>query len=258
MGPSRTAAQARAGAYTLATFVLMLAAAPAHAQVVGYQGNVASVNPQTGQLLVTDSLTARNFELLLTPQTRILSSLGQPLMAADLKQGDGLGVAAAGAQALTIVVNQGVLRGVVSAVDLNGDSVTVTESGTDRSVKVPITAQTPIRTTKDQPVEREHLKSGDGVLVQYVGRGVARIVINPKPAELTAYIKSVGPDKRSLLVSEVGTNAVYKVVVNPETEVVNAEGTSLAMKDLHAGDGVGIAYNQGVASKIVVAPKPAK
>jgi hypothetical protein len=258
MGPSRTAVQARAGAYALATFILLLAVAPARAQVVGYQGNVASVNTQTGQLIVTDSLTARNFELLVTPQTRILSSLGQPLVAADLKQGDGLGVAAAGAQALTIVVNQGVLRGVVSSVDLDGDTVTVTESGTDRSVKVPITAQTPIRTTKDKPVERKSLKSGDGVLVQYAGKGVARIVINPKPAELTAYIKSVGPDKRSLLVTEVGTNAVYKVVVNRETEVVNGEGKSLEMKDLHSGDGVGIAYDHGVASKIVVAPTPAK
>lgn len=251
------AAPARAGAYVLVAVVL--AAAPSRAQTVGYQGTVYSVNPQTGQLVVTDSATARNFDLVVTPQTRILSSLGQPLSVADLKKGDGLGVAASGAQALTINVNQGVLRGTISAVDLDGGTVTVKETGTDRSVTVPVPAQTPVvRSGSDQPVALKTLKSGDGVLVQYAGRGVSRVVINPKPAELTAYIKSVGADMRSLLVTEVGTNADYKVIVTPQTELVNPQGKTLEMKDLHSGDGVGIAYNRGVASKIVVAPTPAR
>src|SRR5262249_4428547 len=124
--------------------------------------------------------------------------------------------------------------------------------------KVPVTAQTPIWSASGQPVAPRTLKSGDGVLVLYAVQGVARIVINPKPAELTAFIKSVGGDMRSLLVTEVGTNANYKVVVTPETEVVNSQGKSLEMKDLHTGDGVGIAYTKGVASKIVVAPTPAR
>jgi len=235
-----------------------LAAAPARAQNVGYQGNVASVNPQTGQLVVTDVATARNFDLMVTPQTRIYSNLGQPLTVADLKKGDGLGVAANGAQALSIVVNQGVLRGVVSAVDPEGNSVTVTESGTNRSVTVPVNAQTPVRSVGDQPVALKALKSGDGVLVQYAGRGVSRVVINPKPSEVTAHVKSVGADMRSLIVTEVGTNADYKVIVNPQTQVVTAEGKTLKMNELHPGDGVGIAHHQGVATKIIVAPAPAR
>jgi hypothetical protein len=233
MERSRPAAPARARAWALAAVVL--AAAPARAQTVGYQGNVYSVNPQTGQLVVTDALTARNLELVVTPQTRILSSLGQPLTVADLNKGDGLGVAASGAQALSIVVNQGVLRGVVTAVDIEGGTVTVTEHGTNRSVKVPVTAQTPVRSVTDQPVALTALKSGDGVLVQYAGRGVARVILNPKPAEVTAHVKSVGADMRSLLVTEVGTNANYKVIVTPQTEVVNSQGKTLEMKDLHRG-----------------------
>jgi len=247
-----------ASTWAWAFVTIALAAAPARAQTVGYQGNVYSVNPQTGHLVVTDALTARNFELVVSPQTRILSSLGQSLTLADLKKGDGLGVAASGAQALTVVVNQGVLRGVVAAVDPDGGTVTVTETGTDRSVTVPVTERTPLRSPGDQPVELKALKTGDGVLVQYDGRGVARILINPKPAEVTAYIKSVGPDMRSLLVTEVGTNAEYKVFVTPKTEVVNGQGKALAMKDLHPGDGVGIAHNKSVASKIVVSPTPAR
>ncbi len=256
MERSRPAAPAWARAWALVAVVL--AAAPARAQTVGYQGNVYSVNPQTGQLVITDALTARNFELMVTPQTRILSSLGQPLTAADLKNGDGLGVAASGAQALSIVVNQGVLRGIVSAVDPDGGTITVKESGTDRSVTVPVNAQTPVRTTGDKAVALKALKSGDGVLIQYAGRGVARIIINPKPAELTGHIKSVGADMRSLIVTEVGTNAEYKVILNPKTEVVNGQGKTLQVKDLRPGDGVGIAHNQAVASKIVVAPAPAR
>jgi len=252
----RTAAAARAGAYALVAVVL--ASAQARAQAVAYQGNVYSVNPQTGQLVVTDALTARNFDLVVTPQTRLLSSLGEPLTLADLKKGDGLGVAASGTQALTINVNQGVLRGVVSAVDLDDSNFTVTEHGTDRSVTVPVTEKTPFRSANDQKVALKTVKSGDGVLVQYAGRGVAKVIINPKPAELTAYIKSVGADMRSLLVKEVGTQADYKVIVTSQTEVVNAQGKSLEMKELHAGDGVGIAYKKGVASKIVVAPAPAR
>jgi len=250
--------RSRPAAPAWALVALVLAAAPAHAQTVGYQGNVYSVDPQTGQLIVTDVFTARNFELVVTPQTRILSSLGQPLTVADLKKGDGLGVAARGAQALSLVVNRGVLRGVVSTVNLDDGTVTVTETGTNRSVTVPVTAQTPVRSTSDQPVALKALKSGDGVLVRYAGRGVDRIIINPKPAEVTAHIKSVGADLRSLLVTEVGTHADYKVTVTPQTEVVNSKGQTLEMKDLHSGDGVGIAHKDGVATRIVVAPTPAR
>src|SRR6478609_1438867 len=126
MEHSQPAAPARAWAWAFVAVVL--ATAPARAQTVGYQGNVFSVNPQTGQLVVTDASTARNFELAVSPQTNIMTSLGQPLTLADLRKGDGLGVAASGAQALSIVVNQGVLRGVVSAVVLGGSTITVTES----------------------------------------------------------------------------------------------------------------------------------
>jgi len=256
MERSRPAAPAWAWAWVLVAIVL--ATAPARAQTVGYQGNVYSVNPQTGQLVVTDALTARNFELTVSPQTSIMTSLGHPLTLADLRKGDGLGVAASGAQALSIVVNQGVLRGVVSAVTLGSSSITVTESGTNRSVTVPVTAQTPILSAGGQPVALKSLSPGDGVLVRYNNQGVARVIITPKPDELTAYIKSVGADMRSLVVNEVGTDAEYKVIVTPQTELVNSQGKALGMKDLHSGDGVGISHTRSVASKIVVAPTPAK
>jgi hypothetical protein len=256
MARSRPAALARARWWALVAVVLV--AAPARAQTVGYQGNVYSVNPQTGQVVVTDAFTGRNFELMVTPQTSVLSNLGQPLTVAELNKGDGLGIAARGAQALSIVFNQGVLRGVVKSVDIDGGTITVTENGTDRSVTVPLTAQTPVLSPTEQPVALKTLKTGDGVLVQYAGRGIGRVIINPKPAELTAHVISVGADMRSLLVTEVGTNSDYKVVVTPQTEVVNGQGKTLEMKDLRPGDGVGIAHHHAVASKIVVAPAPAR
>jgi len=254
MERSRPAAPARA--WTWAVVAVVLAAAPARAQTVGYQGNVYSVNPQTGQLVITDAMTARNFELMVGPQTSIATSLGQPITLADLRKGDGIGVAASGAQALSIVVNQGVLRCVVSAF-VPGVTITVTENGTNRSVTVPLTAQTPIVAAGGQPVAKA-VSPGEGVLVRYNGQGIARVIVTPKPDELTGYIKSVGPDMRSLIVNEVGTDAEYKVIVTPQTDLVNSQGKALAMKDLHSGDGVGISHSRSVASRIVVAPAPAK
>ena len=149
MERSRTAAPARAGAYALVA--LVLAAAPATADR-GYQGNVDSVNPQTGQLVVTDALTARNFELVVTPETRILSSLGQPLLLTDLKKGDGLGVAASGRQADHQREPGGVAghrhgrRGYRRRDDHRD------RERHQRSVKVPVNAQTPVRSASDKPV----------------------------------------------------------------------------------------------------------
>ena len=55
-----------------------------------------------------------------------------------------------------------------------------------------------------------------------------------------------------------GKEKTVDVTVNDQTVIETAAGKALPLKDLKAGDGLGIAHAAGLASKIVVDVKPAE
>ncbi len=93
--------------------------------------------------------------------------------------------------------------------------------------------------------------------------GVALIVLSagvPAHAarvdQLAGVVTSIDADNKKLVVTPTAKEKPVDVVVNDQTVIETAGGKTLALKDLKAGDGVGIAHTSGLASKIVVNVKP--
>ncbi len=225
---------------------------------VGLTGVISSVDVEGRKLVVTPSGTEKNMTVMVTDQTQITTAQGQPLRLADLKRNDTVGIAHRDGVATSVVVNQAPLMGIVSTIDADGKKLVVTENGTNRDVTVPITDRTAILTSAGKAIELKDLKSGDGVGITYSGPFVTRIAVNSKPTELTGHVKEVGADMKSLVVTEIGTGTDVKVAITPSTTIVTGQGKTLSLKDLKKGDGVGIAHEASVASKIVVNAAPAR
>jgi hypothetical protein len=221
-------------------------------------GVVNSVDTQAAKLVVVEKATDRTVDVTVMPQTTIVTGSGRSVTLRTLKKGDGVGIAHTGGVAAKIVVNQAPLLGVVDAVDLDAKTFVVDQQGTDREIKVHILPATTLESAGGKLYHLKNLKSGDGVRVDYDGEDVAKVVVNPKPTELTAHVKSVAADLKSLVVTEAGTDAEVRVIVTPDTSIVTAEGKTMDLKQLKKGDGVGIAHEASVASKIVVNPAPAR
>jgi hypothetical protein len=77
-----------------------------------------------------------------------------------------------------------------------------------------------------------------------------------RAAGLAGTIKSVDAGAGRLVVTETGTNRDVDVTVNNLTVIMTGTGRVLNVQDLRAGDGVGIAHVDGLASQIVVNPMP--
>jgi Cu/Ag efflux protein CusF len=82
------------------------------------------------------------------------------------------------------------------------------------------------------------------------------VMAAPATAQLTGHVKSVDVDAKRLVVTETGTVTDVGVTVTDQTPITTMAGKDLEIKDLKQGDGVAIAHNGGVASKIVVNVKP--
>lgn len=243
----------RAGC-VLALVVSALAGGRAWAdQLVGV---VKSVDTQGRKFVIVEKTTDRTVDVAVTPSTAITSSAGRPLTLKGLRKGDGVGVAHIDGVANSIIVNQVPLRGVVESVDLDEKTFVVDEKGTDHDIKVAVLPRTTIETAGGKIYAFKDLKSGDGVSVMFDGDEVAKVVVNAKPDELTGHVKSVAPDLKSFIVTEIGTKAEVKVAVTPDTAIVTGEGKTMELKDLKKGDGVGVAHDASVASKIVVNAAP--
>lgn len=251
--------------FLIVTWAVVLVAlglmAPSARAAVGLTGVINSVDVEGRKLVVTPSETSgteKSVTVTVTDQTRITTAQGQPLRLAYLKPNDTVGIAHRDGVASSIVVNQAALLGVISTIDTEGKKLVVTQSGTNRDVTVPINDGTEIVTSANKVIELKALKTGDGVAITYSGPNAARIAVNPRPTELTGQVKEIGADMKSLVVTEIGTGNDVKVAITSNTTIVTSQGKTLSLKDLKKGDGVGIAHEASVASKIVVNPAPAR
>lgn len=221
-------------------------------------GVVKSIDTQQRKLVVVEDTTDRVVDVTITPDTAIAANGGRPLTLKGLKKGDGVGIAHNAGVATSILVNQAALVGVVEKVDLDAKTFVVDEKDTDRDVKVAVLPRTTIETKGGKLYTFKDLKTGDGVSVVYDGEDVARVTVNARPTELTGHVKSVAADLKSLVITEVGTDHDVTVKVTPDTAIVTDGGKTMELKQLKKGDGVGIAHDASVASKIVVNPAAAK
>jgi len=232
--------------------------APSARAAVGLTGVINSIDLEGRKLVVKQAGTENDVPVTVTDQTRITTAQGLPLKLSDLKPNDSVGIAHQGGVATSVVVEQAALTGLVSKIDTDGKTLVVTEKGTGRDVTVPITDRTAIVTAAGKAIELKGLKTGDGVAVTYSGPSATRIAVNSKPTELSGHIKDISADMKSLVVTELGTGASIRVAVPSGTTIVTSQGKTLDLKDLKKGDGVGIAHEASVATKIVVnvAPSP--
>jgi Cu/Ag efflux protein CusF len=76
--------------------------------------------------------------------------------------------------------------------------------------------------------------------------------------QLAGVVSSIDLDGKKIAVTPTGKEKPVDVTVNDQTVIQTAGGKSLAFKELKTGDGLGIAHNAGLASKIVVNVKPAE
>lgn len=242
--------------FGLAWVVIGLAALEARADQLS--GTVKSVDLDGKKLVVSEKVTDKNVDVRITPQTSIATAAGQTLSLKNLKRGDGVGITHTGSVAKTVLVNQAPLIGVVDSINIDEKKLVVSEQGTDREIDVAVRPQTTIETTGGKTYALKDLKSGDGLSVTYAGADAVKVLVNVKPDELTGHVKSVAADLKSLIVTTIESGAAVKVAVTSKTAIVTSQGKTMELKDLKKGDGVGIAHQASVASRIVVNVAPAR
>jgi Cu/Ag efflux protein CusF len=76
--------------------------------------------------------------------------------------------------------------------------------------------------------------------------------------EVSGIVKSVDVEAKKLVVTPTGKESTVDVVVNDKTLMKTESGDAIALKELKAGDGVGIAHKGGLALNILVAVKPSE
>ena len=234
--------------------VLLLATGNDAARAADRQGTVLSVDVAGKKLVILDQQTSQNADVAVNDRTEFMTSTGKPLQLQDLKRGDGVGIAEIGGVAAKVRVNQGELKGVVSTINLASQKLVVTEEVTNREIEIALNPNTRIETSQRKSLALKDIKTGDGVAVVYSGAAPVQVLINSKPPQLTGHVKSISGDKRTLVVTEIGSNVDVTVAVNSQTTIVSGTGKTLGMGDLQKGDGVGIAHQASVASLIVVNP----
>jgi hypothetical protein len=149
------------------------------------------------------------------------------------------------------------LAGIVSSVDVDGKKIVVTPTGKEQTVDVLVNDQTEITTEAGKTLPLKDLKIGDGLGIAHTSGLATKILVAPKPSELTGHVKSVGANLKTFVVTETGTTIDVTVAIKPETSIVSVQGKKLELKELKKGDGVGISHVNSVASKVLVNVKPA-
>jgi hypothetical protein len=255
MKSHRSFVPALAGA--LVVFGVMTA--PAAAQLTGH---VRSVDTAANRLIVTETGTGTDYPIAVTGQTLVVTTAGKALTLKDLRKGDGVSVLHAGGVASKIVTTQSRLVGTVKSADPDAKRLVIRqtvpkgEEGTNRDVTVTVDDQTTITTTDGKAIKLGDLNEGDGVSITRDGDLAQKIEVEVKPAELTGFVKSIGADLKTFVVTQTGTTKDLTVAVNPQTVIETTEGKTLKFEDLKEGDGVGLTHVSSVAKKIVVAVKP--
>jgi hypothetical protein len=238
----------------LGAIMVGLTASTAIVRADDLSGVVVSVEVAGRKVVVMDQATAQARNVGFVDRADIRTATGQPLQFQNLKRGDRVGIISSGGMATRVVVNQAPLKGVVSNLDLRTQKMIVTEDVTNRDIEVDLIPTTRIESITREPVVLKDIKTGDGITVVYSGATPLAVTINSKPPEMKGHIKSIAADMRSLIVTELGTNADLTVAVTPQTSIVSSTGKTLRIGDLQKGDGVGIAHQASTASLIVVSP----
>ena len=76
--------------------------------------------------------------------------------------------------------------------------------------------------------------------------------------KLSGVVSSVDLEGRKLVVTPTGQERGVDVKVNDQTEFSTESGNAITLKEIKAGDGVGLVHNAGLASKVLVAVKPSE
>jgi hypothetical protein len=158
--------------------------------------------------------------------------------------------------------NPGELTGHVKSVASDHKTIVVTEAGTDKDITVTINGRTKIVTTDGRTLDIKDIKPGDGVGIAHTNSVASEVKVSVgrptanRVEKLTGHVKSIAPDRKTIVVRESGTDKDITVTVNGRTKVTTTEGRTLELKDLKPGDGVGIVHQASVASEIKVSIKP--
>ncbi len=87
---------------------------------------------------------------------------------------------------------------------------------------------------------------------------IASTVEAARAEQLAGIVSSVDVEAKKIAVTPTGKQLNIDVTVNDKTEIVTSAGKKIELKELKAGDGLGIAHTANLASKIVVNVKPAE
>jgi len=232
--------------------VVVVVGAGMAARAESLSGVVRSVDTDGKKVVVTQEGTDKVVPVTVTDATTIRTGKGVTMGLKHLRKGDGVGIVHANGTASLITVRQTSLLGVVVKSDPDEKTFEMTPKGEEKDVTVTTVKDTVFETGDGTLRKLQDLKPGDGLSVQFNGPDVAKVVINPKPPELTGYVKSVSADLQSLVVTEVGTNVDSSVRIDDQTVIKTNDGDDMTIKQLKKGDGVGIATVKGVARQIVV------
>jgi hypothetical protein len=245
-----------AGAGALVAFSMLAFSDPAVAEQL--TGQVSAVDVSARKLFVNETKSGKDVTVAVGEATPITSTEGNALELKDLKKGDGVGITHASGVATQILVNvkPPEVRGQVSSVDPDAKTLVVSREDSDKDFTIKVDDDLPIATIAGKTLHLKDIKQGDGVGIVYRGDAPAKILVNAKPAELIGHVKSVGADLKSFIVTETRTKKDITVAVDDKTSVVTTEGKKLSLKELKKGDGVGIAHDASLASKIVVNVRP--
>src|SRR4051794_25628459 len=74
--------------------------------------------------------------------------------------------------------------------------------------------------------------------------------------QLRGVVQSIDAETRKVVVKEAGTDRAVDVTIPPGVPMVTNQGVALGLGDLHAGDGLGIGHQGGVASQVQVSQAP--
>jgi len=216
------------------------------------RGVVRSVDAQAKKLMVKETGTDRLIDVMVPEEARLETTRGTKMLLKELHKGDGVGITHTDGVASQILVNQAPLLGTVSSLDPDDMKLVLTPTGSDKEVDVTTTSRTTFENASGKDLTFKDLKSGDLIAVHYDGPEVSQIVVKEKPDELVGHIKSVAGDLKSMVVTELKSNADTTIGINAKTSIVTTDGKPLEIKALKKGDGVGITHEKGLASKIVV------
>jgi len=148
------------------------------------------------------------------------------------------------------------LSGTIKTIDAGAGRLVVTEAGTNRDVDVMVNNLTVLRTATGRALGLNELRPGDGVRIAHVGGVASQVIINPLP--LTGTVASVDPAKRTLVVTEMGTDKNINLTVTPQTVIQTNAGRGIPLSEIRTGDSLGIVRDGPVATRIMVSQAPWK